>query len=201
MLHHGGEQRGLGLEVLEDHRLGDPDARGHLRDLAALVAALGELGAKTALGRFLRGDPQHDTDGTAIGHGRSYELFSAVAFGGRRDQVFTRLAALSGARPGRPGARPCGTGCLTQRMTAAVTPGGTPLGIDPSDQVIEHARRLAADRPGCTFERGIAEQLEAPDASFDVVVSSLMVHHLPARPPPGRRRWPRCTGSADAAGG
>jgi ubiquinone/menaquinone biosynthesis C-methylase UbiE len=134
-----------------------------------------------ALGRLLHGDPQHDTDGTAIGHGRGYELFSAVAFGGRRDQVFTRLAALSGARPGdRVLDLGCGTGYLTQRMTAVVTPGGTALGIDPSDQVIEHARRLAADRPGCTFERGIAERLEAPDASFDVVVSSLMVHHLPA---------------------
>ncbi|MFD7729066.1 class I SAM-dependent methyltransferase [Kitasatospora phosalacinea] len=134
-----------------------------------------------ALGRLLHGDPQHDTDGVAIGHGRGYELFTNLAFGGRRDQVFTRLAELSGARPGdRVLDLGCGTGYLTQRMAAAVFPGGSALGIDPSATVVAHARHLADGVPGCTFERGIAEQLDAPDGSFDVVVSSLMIHHLPA---------------------
>ncbi|MET8541229.1 methyltransferase domain-containing protein [Kitasatospora sp. NPDC004799] len=134
-----------------------------------------------ALGRLLHGDPQHDTDGTAIGCGRGYELFTTVAFGGRRDRVFTRLAALSGAGPGdRVLDVGCGTGYLTRRMATAVAPDGTALGVDPSDRVVDHARRLAADLSGCTFERGIAEELAAPDASFDVVVTSLMIHHLPA---------------------
>jgi ubiquinone/menaquinone biosynthesis C-methylase UbiE len=31
----------------------------------------------------------------------------------------------------------------------------------------------------CTFSDGIAEALDAPDGSYDVVVSSLMIHHLP----------------------
>ncbi|MER7755182.1 methyltransferase domain-containing protein [Kitasatospora sp. NPDC097643] len=134
-----------------------------------------------ALGRLLHGDPQYDTDGTAIGHGRGYELFTTIAFGGRRDRAFTRLAALSGARPGdRVLDVGCGTGYLTRRMAAAVAPNGTALGIDPSTQVVDHARHLATGLAGCTFERGIAEGLAAPDASFDVVVSSLMIHHLPA---------------------
>ena len=133
------------------------------------------------LGRLLHGDPQHDTGGITIGHGRGYELFGTLAFGGRRNRVFTRLAALSGARPGdRTLDLGCGTGYLTRRMARAVAPTGSALGTDPSTQVIEHARKLAGPQDGCTFERGIAEGIEFPDGSFDVVVSSLMVHHLPA---------------------
>jgi ubiquinone/menaquinone biosynthesis C-methylase UbiE len=133
------------------------------------------------LARLLHGDPQTDTDGITIAHGRGYELFGTLAFGGRRNHVFTRLAEISGARPGDHALDlGCGTGYLTQRMATAVSPAGSALGIDPSAQVVEHARKLAAKQPNCTFERGIAEQLDAADDSFDVVVSSLMVHHLPA---------------------
>lgn len=132
------------------------------------------------LGRLLHGDPQHDTGGTTIDQGRGYELFAALAFGGRRNRVFSRLAELSGARPGdRALDLGCGTGYLTRQLGRVVSPGGTALGTDPSAPVIEHARRLAAGTSGCAFERGIAERIEAPDDSFDVVVSSLMIHHLP----------------------
>jgi hypothetical protein len=36
---HGGEQGGLGAEVLEDDRLGHPDPRGHVGHLPRAVAA------------------------------------------------------------------------------------------------------------------------------------------------------------------
>jgi hypothetical protein len=41
-LDDGGEQRGLGAEVLEDHRLGDANPGGHVGDLRGPVADLGE---------------------------------------------------------------------------------------------------------------------------------------------------------------
>ena len=44
--------------------------------------------------------------------------------------------------------------------------------------MIEYARHRA---PGnCTYVVGEAQALDAPDESFDVVVSSLAVHHIPA---------------------
>jgi ubiquinone/menaquinone biosynthesis C-methylase UbiE len=43
-----------------------------------------------------------------------------------------------------------------------------------SDQS-RRARRL----PNCRFQPGAAESLALPDGAFDVVASSLMVHHLP----------------------
>jgi ubiquinone/menaquinone biosynthesis C-methylase UbiE len=115
----------------------------------------------------------------AHGQGRSYDLLSTLFFLGRRRRVFTRLAALSGARPGdRVLDVGCGTGYFTRLLAEAVAPGGTALGIDPSPEVIARARRLTR-LANSTFAEGIAEALDTEDQSYDVVVSSLMLHHLP----------------------
>jgi ubiquinone/menaquinone biosynthesis C-methylase UbiE len=92
--------------------------------------------------------------------------------------VFTRLVVESGARPGdRALDVGCGTGSLTRAMAQAVAPGGTALGVDPSGEAISEARRLNT-LDNCTYVNGVAEALDAPDDSYDVVVSSLMIHHL-----------------------
>jgi ubiquinone/menaquinone biosynthesis C-methylase UbiE len=114
-----------------------------------------------------------------IAHRRSHSIVGAIFLGGRRRRAFTRLAAESGARPGDAVLDVgCGSGYFTRVMAAAVAPDGTAHGVDPSDEAISDARgrtRLA----NCTFSDGIAEALDAPDGSYDVVVSSLMIHHLP----------------------
>jgi demethylmenaquinone methyltransferase/2-methoxy-6-polyprenyl-1,4-benzoquinol methylase len=51
--------------------------------------------------------------------------------------------------------------------------------VDPSEPAIAYARRHA--RPGMTFTVGIAQHLDLPDASFDVVTCTLAMHHIPAR--------------------
>ncbi|HEV8683080.1 MAG TPA: methyltransferase domain-containing protein, partial [Actinomycetota bacterium] len=78
-----------------------------------------------------------------------------VFFGGRRCRVFTRLAALSGVRPGDEVLDVgCGTGTFTRVMAEAVTSGGTVLGVDRSREVIARARRLTRFA-NCTFSEGI----------------------------------------------
>jgi ubiquinone/menaquinone biosynthesis C-methylase UbiE len=120
-----------------------------------------------------------------MGQGRSHEIFTAIFFAGRRRRVFTGLAAASGARPPeRVLDVGCGTGYFTRVMAEAVAPGGTAHGVDPSVAAITHARRLTR-LSNCTFSDGIAEALDAPDGSYDVVVSSLMIHHLPETLRPG----------------
>jgi ubiquinone/menaquinone biosynthesis C-methylase UbiE len=124
------------------------------------------------------GDIDHRTPGKLVGH-RRYEPFAAVFFGGRRRRVFTQLAAASGAHPGdRVLDVGCGSGYFTRVMAEAVAPGGIAQGVDPSGEAIAQAKSLT-HLANCTFSDGVAEALAAPDGSYDVVVSSLTIHHLP----------------------
>ena len=131
------------------------------------------------MARLGHGTADSHTSGALLRHGRSHDMATAVLFGGRRRQVFTRLAGLSGARPGdRVLDVGCGTGYFTRVMARAVAPSGTAEGIDPSPEGITRARRIT--RPvNCTFSQGVGEALDAGDGAYDVVVSSLMIHHLP----------------------
>jgi ubiquinone/menaquinone biosynthesis C-methylase UbiE len=124
------------------------------------------------------GESHVHTAGKLVGHGR-YEIFAPLFFGGRRRRVFTQLAAASGARPGdRVLDVGCGTGYFTRVMARAVAPDGTARGVDPSGEAIAQATRLTR-LANCTFSNGVAEALDVPDGQYDVVVSSLTIHHLP----------------------
>ena len=92
--------------------------------------------------------------------------------------MYRRIVALSGARPGdRVLDVGCSGGYLARLLAAAVTPGGQVTGIDPAPAAITYARRRA---PGnCLFTVGIAQDLGVPGGSFDVVTSTLALHHIP----------------------
>lgn len=73
----------------------------------------------------------------------------------------------------------CGTGSLTLRAAKEVAPRGRAAGIDASPQMVATARRKARRAPGIEFRVAPIEQLPFEAAEFDVVLSSLMFHHLP----------------------
>jgi len=123
------------------------------------------------------GNPD-DRGGRLIRQARLYECHAAIAFLGRRRRLYDDLVARSGAQPGDQildiG---CGTGYFTRRAARAVIPAGHVVGIDPSPPVIDYAAHVAP--ANCTFQQASAQALPHPDASFDVVISSLTMHHLP----------------------
>jgi demethylmenaquinone methyltransferase/2-methoxy-6-polyprenyl-1,4-benzoquinol methylase/phosphoethanolamine N-methyltransferase len=73
----------------------------------------------------------------------------------------------------------CGTGEVTLRAKSRAMDGKV-YGVDPAPEMISVARKKAA-RKGLDidFRVGVIESLPFPDASIDVVTSSLMMHHLP----------------------
>ena len=73
----------------------------------------------------------------------------------------------------------CGTGEVTLAAKARAKHGSA-YGIDPAPEMIAVARKKAArKRLEIDFRVGVIESLPFPDASIDVVTSSLMMHHLP----------------------
>ncbi|WP_157244900.1 class I SAM-dependent methyltransferase [Nonomuraea typhae] len=130
------------------------------------------------LGRLLHNHDEHMDEGGTIDHPRAYEFLAGLGYLGRRREAFTRLAALAGIRPGHAVLDVgCGTGYLTRIMAPVIGPAGHVTGVDPSPPMIDHARRHA---PGnCAYIVGEGQDLDLPDGTFDVVTSSLAVHHMP----------------------
>ena len=75
----------------------------------------------------------------------------------------------------------CGPGRLTMEAAQAAGPTGDVLGIDLSTEMVDLASHKAkrARSPARFVAAGI-EALPVPDAHVDVVLASLMLHHLPS---------------------
>lgn len=130
------------------------------------------------LGKLLHHHAEHADEGGTIDRPRAYDLLATIGFAGRRREAFTRLALLAGVRPGdRVLDVGCGTGYLTRIMAPVVGHTGRVTGLDLSSAMIGYARDRAP--ANCTYVQGTGEVLDLPHESFDVVVSSLAIHHLP----------------------
>jgi ubiquinone/menaquinone biosynthesis C-methylase UbiE len=119
--------------------------------------------------------------GTTLDRFRLNGLVTSVAFGGRRGRVYRRIVELSGTAPGnRVLDVGCGSGYLVRLLAAAAGPSGSVTGLDPSAAAVAHGRRRGPS--GTSFAVGVAQDLSAfADGTFDVVTSTLALHHVPAR--------------------
>ena len=82
----------------------------------------------------------------------------------------------------------CGTGSLAIAAKRQVGSRGSVHGIEPSEEMIARARKKARNAGlEIAFQNAYAQSLPFPDGKFDVVLSTLMLHHLPR---PARQELP-----------
>lgn len=95
-----------------------------------------------------------------------YDAFFVPAlFGQFTDAVLDVAAVVPGQRVLDVG---CGTGVLARAARDRVGPAGHVTAVDPNDGMLEVARRSTAE---IDWRTGVAEELPAPDASFDRSIS------------------------------
>jgi demethylmenaquinone methyltransferase/2-methoxy-6-polyprenyl-1,4-benzoquinol methylase/phosphoethanolamine N-methyltransferase len=143
------------------------------------VAAIGLLAlAKRQARRKTAEAPQ--TEGRVLHAARWYDLFGTLISFGRDKAIRQQLIDIAAPAPGEKVLDVgCGTGTLALALDSRVGTGEI-SGIDASPEMIEVARKKAT-QSGATidFQVALIEAIPFPDATFDLVTSSLMLHHLP----------------------
>jgi ubiquinone/menaquinone biosynthesis C-methylase UbiE len=125
------------------------------------------------------------TQGWVMNMGWRYDLlvwfFDTFLLRGTLRKLPQRTADLAGLQPGEAVLDVgCGTGALALEASRRVGATGRVCGIDPGPKQITRAR-AEAERAGLPidFQVGVIEQLAFPDHLFEVVLSTLVMHHLP----------------------
>jgi ubiquinone/menaquinone biosynthesis C-methylase UbiE len=122
------------------------------------------------------------TDGRTITWARYYDVVVAILTLGRAAALRRATVDLAGIAPGEMVLDVgCGTGAVAMEVRRRLDAGGQVYGIDPAPQMIAVARRKAKRaRLAIDYRVAAVEALPFSDDSFDLVISSLMMHHLPA---------------------
>jgi ubiquinone/menaquinone biosynthesis C-methylase UbiE len=139
------------------------------------------MGAHSPLAHLIpRSAHSASTRGHTLGAPHVYDAFVSLFFVGRRRASFEALIDAAGVKPVQHVLDVgCGTGYFARLLAQAVGNDGLVVGVDASPEMIRYASDRARRARNCQFQLGTAESLSFPAEHFDVVVSSLFMHHLP----------------------
>ncbi len=118
--------------------------------------------------------------GSMQGWGHSYDAMVALFTLGHEQNLRQATLDLAGIQPGEQILEVgCGTGSLTLAAKARAGQQSRVTGIDVAPDMLETARRQAAKAGlDVQFQLGRIEAIPFPDGQFDLVLSSLMLHHI-----------------------
>jgi ubiquinone/menaquinone biosynthesis C-methylase UbiE len=123
------------------------------------------------------------TTGRVLHRAGPYDLMAWLFMFGRERAFREKLLGIGRAQPGDVVLDVgCGTGTLAIAATRRVGSSGRVHGVDASSEMVARARKKAVMAGvDVDFRNGVAEALPYADAHFDVVLSTLMLHHLPRK--------------------
>lgn len=123
----------------------------------------------------------HGGSGGIVRWAAQYDLLVALATLGRERAMRERMLDLARVTPGEKVLDVgCGTGTLAIAAKRRVGDAGTVDGIDASVEMIERARKKAKRAHfDAVFRVAFAESTPFETSRFDVVLSTVMLHHLP----------------------
>ena len=121
--------------------------------------------------------------GIVLRAARFYDVMAWAVMLGREGAFREKVIELARLQPGQSVLDVgCGTGTLAIAAKRRVGSTGRVYGIDASPEMIGRAREKARKAGlDVEFKNEVIEALEFPDAQFDAVLSTLMLHHLPRR--------------------
>ncbi|MFH1150211.1 MAG: class I SAM-dependent methyltransferase [Actinomycetota bacterium] len=136
----------------------------------------------------MNGKQRHESELAPSTKGRTwdrgvsfYDTFVRLWLLGKDSELRETTVEMAGIEPGDivldAG---CGTGRLTLMARVIAGTQGEVYGIDGAPRMIEVAKRNAVKAgTDVRFSVALIEDIPFPDAQFDVVLSSLVLHHLP----------------------
>lgn len=133
------------------------------------------------MARTARRNSAPGTTGLVLHRAARYDFTVWLMTLGRERALRERLVGLARLEPGASVLDVgCGTGTLAIAAKRRVGAEGSVYGIDASPEMLARAngkaRKAGVD---VVFTNGLAESLPFPDSRFDVVLSTVMLHHLP----------------------
>lgn len=123
------------------------------------------------------------TTGVVLHRAALYDLSLWLITLGREQGFREKVLGLARLQPGESVLDVgCGTGTLAIAAKGHVGPTGTVFGVDVSPEMLARAgKKSRMTGVEVLFKNALAEALPFPDAQFDAVLTTIMLHHLPRK--------------------